>query len=326
MMIWKIKGRVKNFKGLGALRIVEEEMEQTEYHNPVLLKETVDGLDIKPDGIYVDVTFGGGGHSKEILKRLGENGKLFAFDQDPDALENDIKDERFTLINENFRFIKRFLRFYGVRKVDGILGDFGVSSHQFDVAERGFSTRFEGDLDMRMNQKKEVSAYHVINEYEEVDLRRVFLEYGELRNAPKLARVIVGARSGEKIKTSLMLKEVLKPLLPRHKENKILAQIYQAIRIEVNEEIEVLKEFLEQTEELLDEGGRISLISYHSLEDRLVKRFIRNGMFEGEPEKDLYGNVSVPFKKVGGLIIPSEEEIKENNRARSAKLRIAERI
>ena len=301
-------------------------MEQTEYHNPVLLKETVDGLDIKPDGIYVDVTFGGGGHSKEILKRLGENGKLFAFDQDPDALENDIKDERFTLINENFRFIKRFLRFYGVRKVDGVLGDFGVSSHQFDVAERGFSTRFEGDLDMRMNQKKEVSAYHVINEYEEADLRRVFLEYGELRNAPKLARVIVGARSSEKIKTSLMLKEVLKPLLPRHKENKILAQIYQAIRIEVNEEIEVLKEFLEQTEELLDEGGRISLISYHSLEDRLVKRFIRNGMFEGEPEKDLYGNVSVPFKKVGGLIIPSEEEIKENNRARSAKLRIAERI
>ncbi|SHI78150.1 16S rRNA (cytosine(1402)-N(4))-methyltransferase RsmH [Aquimarina spongiae] len=301
-------------------------MEQTEYHNPVLLKETVDGLDIKPEGIYVDVTFGGGGHSKEILKRLGENGKLFAFDQDPDALENDIKDERFTLINENFRFIKRFLRFYGVRKVDGILGDFGVSSHQFDVAERGFSTRFEGDLDMRMNQKKEVSAYHVINEYEEVDLRRVFLQYGELRNAPKLARVIVGARSSEKIKTSSMLKEVLKPLLPRHKENKILAQIYQAIRIEVNEEIEVLKEFLEQTAELLDEGGRISLISYHSLEDRLVKRFIRNGMFEGEPEKDLYGNVSVPFKKVGGLIIPSEEEIKENNRARSAKLRIAERI
>ena len=301
-------------------------MEQTEYHNPVLLKETVDGLDIKPDGVYVDVTFGGGGHSKEILKRLGENGKLFAFDQDPDALENDIKDERFTLINENFRFIKRFLRFYGVRKVDGILGDFGVSSHQFDVAERGFSTRFEGDLDMRMNQKKEVSAYHVINEYEETDLKRVFLEYGELRNAPKLARVIIGARSGEKIKTSLMLKEVLKPFLPRHKENKILAQIYQAIRIEVNEEIEVLKEFLEQTAELLDEGGRISLISYHSLEDRLVKRFIRNGMFEGEPEKDLYGNVSVPFKKVGGLIIPSEEEIKENNRARSAKLRIAERI
>jgi len=301
-------------------------MEQTEYHNPVLLKKTVDGLDIKPDGVYVDVTFGGGGHSKEILKRLGENGKLFAFDQDPDALENNIRDERFTLINENFRFIKRFLRFYGVRKVDGILGDFGVSSHQFDVAERGFSTRFEGDLDMRMNQKKEVSAYHVINEYEEVDLRRVFLEYGELRNAPKLARVIVGARSSEKIKTSVMLKEILKPLLPRHKENKILAQIYQAIRIEVNEEIEVLKEFLEQTAELLGKGGRISLISYHSLEDRLVKRFIRNGMFEGEPEKDLYGNVSVPFKKVGGLIIPSEEEIKENNRARSAKLRIAEKI
>ncbi|GAA4277163.1 16S rRNA (cytosine(1402)-N(4))-methyltransferase RsmH [Aquimarina mytili] len=297
-----------------------------EYHNPVLLKETVDGLAIKPDGIYVDVTFGGGGHSKEILKRLGPSGKLFAFDQDQDALENTIDDDRFTLINENFRFIKRFLRFYGVRKVDGILGDFGVSSHQFDVAERGFSTRFEADLDMRMNQSGATSAYNVINEYEESGLKTMFLEYGELRNAPKLARTIVGARKAGLIKTSAQLKEILKPFLPKHKEHKILAQIYQAIRIEVNQEIEVLKEFLMQTEELLDVGGRISLISYHSLEDRLVKRFIRNGMFEGEPEKDLFGNVSVPFKKVGGLIIPTEDEIKENNRARSAKLRIAERI
>ncbi|MBW1297846.1 16S rRNA (cytosine(1402)-N(4))-methyltransferase RsmH [Aquimarina litoralis] len=297
-----------------------------EYHNPVLLQETVDGLNVKPDGIYVDVTFGGGGHSREILKRLGSGGKLYAFDQDKDALSNAIDDNRFVLINENFRFIKRFLRFYGVRKVDGILGDFGVSSHQFDVAERGFSTRFEADLDMRMNQDGELSAYHVINEYDESDLRAMFLQYGELRNAPKLARAIVGARSSRTIKTSLELKEILKPFMVKHKEHKILAQIYQAIRIEVNQEIEVLKEFLLQTQELLDVRGRVSFISYHSLEDRLVKRFIRNGMFEGEPEKDLYGNVSVPFKKVGKLIVPSQEEIEINNRARSAKLRIAERI
>ncbi len=301
-------------------------MKQMEYHNPVLLKETVDGLAIKPDGVYVDVTFGGGGHSREILDRLGPNGKLFAFDQDQDALDNVIDDNRFILINENFRFIKRFLRFHNIKKVDGILGDFGVSSHQFDVAERGFSTRFEADLDMRMNQEKELSAYHVINEYEESDLRTMFLQYGELRNAPKLARAIVTDRKEGVIKTSVELKDILKPFLARHKEHKILAQIYQAIRIEVNQEIEALKEFLIQTEELLDVGGRVSLISYHSLEDRLVKRFVRSGMFEGEPEKDLYGNISVPFKKVGKLIVPSHEEIKINNRARSAKLRVAERI
>ncbi|GGX06367.1 16S rRNA (cytosine(1402)-N(4))-methyltransferase RsmH [Aquimarina muelleri] len=297
-----------------------------EYHNPVLLKETVDGLVIKPNGTYVDVTFGGGGHSKEILNRLGPEGKLFAFDQDLDALDNTIKDDRFILINENFRFIKRFLRFHGVRKVDGILGDFGVSSHQFDVADRGFSTRFDADLDMRMNQNGELSAYNVINDYEEADLKKMFLEYGELRNAPKLARTIIAARKEEPLKTSIALKEVLKPFLPKHKEHKILAQIYQAIRIEVNQEIGALKELLMQTTELLNPNGRVSFISYHSLEDRLVKRFIRNGMFEGEPEKDLYGNVYVPFKKVGGLIIPDNDEIKENNRARSAKLRIAERV
>ncbi len=301
-------------------------MEQTEYHNPVLLEETVNGLAIKENGIYVDVTFGGGGHSKEILKRLGPEGKLYAFDQDQDAMLNVIDDERFVLINENFRYIKRFLRFHGIRKVDGILGDFGVSSHQFDVAERGFSTRFEADLDMRMNQKGALSAYHVINEYDEQALRTMFLLYGELRNAPKLARAIVGARGEAPIKTSVQLKEVLAPFLPQHREHKVLAQIYQAIRIEVNQELEVLKEFLEQTSELLDVDGRISLISYHSLEDRLVKRFIRSGLFEGEPEKDFYGNVSVPFKKVGGLIVPTAEEIKTNNRARSAKLRIAQRL
>lgn len=297
-----------------------------DYHNPVLLQETVDGLDIKPDGIYVDVTFGGGGHAQEILSRLGDGGKLYGFDQDPDAQQNILDDPRFVLIAENFRYIKRFLRFHGVKKVDGILGDFGVSSHQFDVAERGFSTRFESDLDMRMNQKDALSAYNVVNEYDEEDLMRVFRQYGELSTAPKLARTIVQERKSERIKTSEQLKKVLAPFLPKHREHKILAQIYQAIRIEVNQEIEVLKEFLLQTEPLLDKGGRISLISYHSLEDRLVKRYIRNGLFEGEPEKDMYGNFEVPFKKVGKLIIPSREEIKINNRARSAKLRIAEKL
>ncbi len=298
-------------------------MKTMEYHNPVLLKETVDGLNIKPDGVYVDVTFGGGGHSKEILKRLGENGKLFAFDQDLDALENTIDDARFTLINENFRFIKRFLRFHGVKKVDGILADFGVSSHQFDVAERGFSTRFEADLDMRMNQEKALSAFHVVNEYEEEQLKDVFLQYGELRAAPAMARLIVEHRENEQIVTSEQLKMVLRKFLPPRHENKVLAQIYQAIRIEVNQEIEALKEFLSQTPEILNENGRLSFISYHSLEDRLVKRFIRNGLFEGEPERDMFGNFEVPLKKVGRLIVPSAEEIKLNNRARSAKLRIA---
>ncbi|WP_417444576.1 16S rRNA (cytosine(1402)-N(4))-methyltransferase RsmH [Joostella sp.] len=297
-----------------------------EYHNPVLLKETVDGLAIKEDGVYVDVTFGGGGHSKEILKRLGPNGKLYAFDQDEDAVDNSLGDPRFTLIEENFRFIKRFLKFYGVKEVDGILGDFGVSSHQFDVAERGFSTRFEADLDMRMSKKNHLSAYEVVNDYEENALKEVFGLYGELRNAGSLAKAIVEKRAEAPIKTSEELKSAIRKFLPQHKEHKILAQIYQAIRIEVNQEVEVLKEFLLQTPELLKEGGRISLISYHSLEDRLVKRFIRSGKFEGEPEKDFYGNINVPLKKVGGLIVPTSEEIKQNNRARSAKLRIAEKL
>lgn len=299
---------------------------EMEYHNPVLLHETVDGLNIKPDGVYVDVTFGGGGHSKEILKRLGPNGKLFAFDQDEDALRNVLEDNRFTLINENFRYIKRFLRFHGVKKVDGILGDFGVSSHQFDEADRGFSTRFDAALDMRMNQKDALSAYEVVNDYEEKELKRVFVDFGELKNGGAMANVIVHHRKDKPIKNTEQLKQVLSKFLPAHKSNKILAQIYQAIRIEVNQEIEVLKEFLEQTEELLDSGGRISLISYHSLEDRLVKRFIRNGMFEGEPERDFFGNFQVPFKSIGKLIVPTDEEIARNNRARSAKLRIAEKI
>ncbi len=301
-------------------------MELMEYHNPVLLKETVSGLNIKSDGVYVDVTFGGGGHSREILAQLGPEGKLIAFDQDKDALVNAIDDPRFLLINQNFRLMKKFLRFHGYKTVDGILGDFGVSSHQFDVAERGFSTRFEAELDMRMNRDSRFSAYTVVNKYEEVELRNVLSNYGELRTASGMARAIVEAREEEKIKTSEQLKKVLRRFLPAHRENKILAQIYQAIRIEVNQELEALKEFLLQTEAVLETGGRISLISYHSLEDRLVKRYIRNGMFEGEPEKDVFGNFEVPFKAVGKFIIPSKKEIKENNRARSAKLRIAEKI
>jgi 16S rRNA (cytosine1402-N4)-methyltransferase len=297
-----------------------------EYHNPVLLKETVEGLNIKQDGIYVDVTFGGGGHSSEILKRLGPKGRLFAFDQDKDALLNTIDDSRFTLINENFKFVKRFLRFYGIKEVDGILADFGVSSHQFDVAERGFSTRFDANLDMRMNQNSSLSAFNVVNDYDEEQLRQVFWQYGELRQAPAMAKEIVEERSKNKIKTSEELKAVLKRFLQHKKENKILAQIYQAIRIEVNQEIEALKDLLLQTPEILTVGGRLSFISYHSLEDRLVKRFIRNGMFEGEPERDVYGNYKVPLKRIGNLIVPSVQEIKLNNRARSAKLRIAEKI
>ena len=307
-------------------RLWDKMMMSMEYHNPVLLKETVDGLNIKDDGVYVDVTFGGGGHSKEILSRLGENGRLIAFDQDQDALLNTIDDSRFLLINENFRHLRRFLRFHGVKTVDGILADFGVSSHQFDVAERGFSTRFEANLDMRMNQQEAVSAHTIINGYDEQQLRQVFWQYGELRNAPALAKAIVLKREEEEITTSEQLKQVLKKQLPEYRENKILAQIYQAIRIEVNQEIEALKEFLLQTPDLLIKGGRLSVISYHSLEDRLVKRFIRSGMFEGEQEKDMFGNFSVPLKKIGKLIIPTQEEIELNNRARSAKLRIAEKL
>lgn len=294
-----------------------------DYHNPVLLKETVDGLNIDPNGVYVDVTFGGGGHSKEILSRLGANGKLFAFDQDEDAWENAIDDERFILIKENFRYIKRFLRFYGVKSVDGILADLGVSSHQFDVPERGFSTRFDADLDMRMSKKNDLNAHKIINEYDEANLKRVFLDYGELKNAAAIARVIIESREQSVIHTTDQLKVVLGRFLPEKVKNKVLAQMYQAIRIEVNQEMDVLKEFLEQSLEVLKPEGRLSVISYHSLEDRLVKRFMKNGMFEGEPERDFFGNFSVPFTTIGKLIIPSDEEIKINNRARSAKLRIA---
>ena len=299
---------------------------QMEYHNPVLLDESVGGLAIKKNGVYVDVTFGGGGHSRKILQHLGQEGKLFAFDQDKDALSNTVDDQRFTLINENFMFMKRFLRFHGITEVDGVLADFGVSSYQFDAPNRGFSIRFDAPLDMRMNQDDKVSAKTIINTYPEEELRRLFWEYGELRIAPALARTIVEARTERAIETTFELKNLLNKYLTKGKQNKILAQIYQAIRIEVNNELEVLKTFLMDSKEVLKQDGRLSVISYHSLEDRLVKRFIRNGMFEGEPERDMFGNFSVPFKKVGKLIVPTAKEIKDNNRARSAKLRIAQKL
>ena len=294
-----------------------------EYHNPVLLAQSIEGLAIKPSGVYVDVTFGGGGHSKEILKHLGPKGKLFAFDQDEDAQQNTIDDERFALIPQNFRFIKRYLRFHGIKKVDGVLADLGVSSHQFDEAERGFSTRFDANLDMRMNQSVGLSAFEVVNNYTETQLGDVLFQYGELRNAKAIARKIVAVREQQAIKTSFELKAVLSAFVPKAKEHKILAQIFQGIRIEVNQEIAALKEFLVQIPDLLNKEGRLSVISYHSLEDRLVKRFIRNGLFEGDPEKDVFGNMTVPLKKVGKMIVPSAQEIKKNNRARSAKLRVA---
>ena len=294
-----------------------------EYHNSVLLRDSIDALAIKEDGIYVDITFGGGGHSREILSRLGEKGKLVAFDQDPDAKRNKIQDDRFVLIEENFRYISRFLKFYGIKKVDGILADLGVSSHQFDEAERGFSTRFDGELDMRMNQSSKISAKKIINSYPEEMLANILFMYGELRNARAIAKTIVEARDQGAIETSFQLRKLLQKYVPKAKEHKILAQIFQAIRIEVNEELDVLKEFLIQTPELLTPEGRLSIISYHSLEDRLVKRFIRTGLFTGEPEKDFFGNIDVPLMKVGKLMIPDKQEIRNNNRARSAKLRVA---
>lgn len=295
------------------------------YHVPVLLKESLEGLTINPAGTYVDTTFGGGGHSRAILAALGSRGRLLAFDQDPQAQQNAIDDERFTLIPQNFRYIKRFLRFYGVKQVDGVLADFGVSSYQFDTAERGFSTRLEGALDMRMNPEAPLSAYEVVNTYEEEALSTLFFRYGELSQSRQIARTIVQQRSTKPIATTGELKQVVQRFLPKGKENKVLAQLYQAIRIEVNGELVALEELLLQLPEIVRPGGRIALISYHSLEDRLVKRFIRDGQFSGEPQKDFYGNLLTPFQKVGKAIVATQEEIAQNNRARSAVLRVAER-
>ncbi|WEK68752.1 MAG: 16S rRNA (cytosine(1402)-N(4))-methyltransferase RsmH [Candidatus Chryseobacterium colombiense] len=291
------------------------------YHNPVLLKQSVDDLVTNPDGIYVDCTFGGGGHSREILSRLSDKGKLFSFDQDLDALKNTIDDPRFTLINQNFRFLENSLLMYGISQIDGVLADLGVSSHQFDEAERGFSTRSNAPLDMRMNIMQGLDAKRVINDYDEEQLADIFYYYGELREARKLARDIVHHRKTKSIETTEDLKKLFS-YLPPHKVNKFYAQLFQAIRIEVNQELEVLKEMLVQAYNVLKPGGRLVVISYHSLEDRLVKRFLKNGMFEGEPERDIYGNYKKAFELVKSkAIIPDDKEIEENSRARSAKMR-----
>ena len=296
------------------------------YHTPVLLKESVNGLQIKPDGVYVDVTFGGGGHSREIIKNI-INGKLVAFDQDDDVMPNLIDDERFIFVNHNFRFLKNFLKYYKIEKIDGLLADLGVSSHHFDDPERGFSFRFEGELDMRMNQSAKVSAKNVVNDYQEEELAKIFWEYGELKNSRKLAKAIIEQRGNRKLETIKDFTELLMPYLPKHAENKFLAKVFQALRIEVNREMDFLKEMLLQTIDLMKPGGRLVVITYHSLEDRIVKNFIRDGQFEGEVEKDFFGNKKVPFKAVNRkVIVPNEMEIKDNNRARSAKLRIAERL
>lgn len=284
----------------------------------------MEGLEIKPNGTYVDVTFGGGGHSREIMKHLGEKGKLVAFDQDADAQQNMIADDRFIFVDQNFRYLKNFARLHGVIPVDGILADLGVSSYQFDQADRGFSIRFDAELDMRMNQAGDLTAKQVVNTYSEADLHRIFGIYGEIQNAKSLARTIVTARLNGSIDTIADLKNAIAGLIPRGKENKYLAQVFQALRIEVNQELEALKEFLTQSAEILKPGGRLVVMSYHSLEDRLVKNFIAKGKFSGELEKDIYGNDDRPLVAVSrGAITATEDEIKQNNRARSAKLRIA---
>lgn len=296
-----------------------------EYHIPVLLTESVDGLEIKGNGDYVDVTFGGGGHSREIFSRLN-SGRLFAFDQDEDAAANIIHNDRFFFIRHNFRYIRNFLRFYNVELVDGILADLGVSSHDFDVAERGFSFRFDGDLDMRMNRNAQQSAADIVNTFSEDQLRTIFREYGEIDNAGRLARQLVQARNMSPVKTIAQFKEAISPCVPKLQESKYLAKVFQALRIETNQEMDVLREFLEQSIQLLKPGGRLVVITYHSLEDRMVKNFIKSGDFSGKQEKDFYGNVDSPLIAVNRkVIVPDDKEIERNPRARSAKLRITEK-
>lgn len=296
------------------------------YHIPALLAETIDGLNIKPDGVYVDVTFGGGGHSKAILEKLGEKGKLIAFDQDEDALQNRIEDERFIFVRSNFRYLTNFLKYHNVEKVDGILADLGVSFHHFDESERGFSFRFDGALDMRMNTQSAKTAATILNTYSEEKLADVFYLYGELHNSRKIASAVVRTRNNGSIETTPEFVEILKPFFFREKEKKDMARVFQALRIEVNNEMRVLEELLKQTNEVLNISGRLVVLTYHSLEDRLVKNFIKSGNFEGKLEKDFYGNLISPFKAVNNkVIVASEEEVQRNPRSRSAKLRIAEK-
>ena len=295
------------------------------YHSPVLLNECIEGLNIKPTGIYVDVTFGGGGHSKEIMKHL-DGGKLFAFDQDADAYENNLRQDGFKLIDANFRYLRNFLRMEGVKKVDGILADLGVSSHQFDVAERGFSTRFEGELDMRMNPKSDLSAKEIVNDYSEENLANVLYKYGELKNSRRIAKEIVSARQVERINTTTELIVVVAKIVPEKYRNQFLARIFQAIRIEVNDEIVALEEMLLSAVDMLNPGGRLVVLSYHSLEDRLVKNLMKKGNLEGNAEKDFFGNPIKDLKEINRkVIVATADEIKQNSRARSAKLRIAEK-
>ena len=295
------------------------------YHSQVLLNECIEGLNIKPTGIYVDVTFGGGGHSKEIMKHL-DGGKLFAFDQDTDAYENNLQHDGFKLIDANFRYLRSFLRMEGVKKVDGILADLGVSSHQFDVAERGFSTRFEGELDMRMNPKSDLSAKEILNDYSEENLANVLYKYGELKNSRRIAKEIVSARQVKKINTTTELIVVVAKIVPEKYRNQFLARIFQAIRIEVNDEIVALEEMLLSAVDMLNPRGRLVVLSYHSLEDRLVKNLIKKGNLEGNAEKDFFGNPIKDLKEINRkVIVATADEIKQNSRARSAKLRIAEK-
>ena len=301
-------------------------MTKFSYHDPVLLQPSVTALITDPKGVYVDATFGGGGHSQEILNQLAPEGRLFAFDQDQDAQLNALKDDRFTLIGANFKDIKRYLKLYGVKQISGVLADFGVSSHQFDAEQRGFSIRFDGPLDMRMDQEADLDAAQVVNQYSIEALTAILKGYGEVKGAYRTTEQIVAAREEQPIVTTQALIEVLKPLIPERFLNKVLAQVFQAIRIEVNQELEVIKSFLVQSTELLVEEGRLVCIAYHSLEDRLVKRYIREGVFEGQAPQDFFGNRDCPLKKVGGLIVPDPEEIKRNSRARSAKLRIAQKL
>ena len=296
------------------------------YHNPVLLNESISGLNINPSGIYVDVTYGGGGHSQEILKNLDSNGKLIAFDQDQDAIENRSNDSRLNLVKSNFRYLNNFLNYFQIKEIDGLLADFGISSHQIDNKSRGFSIRFDSELDMRMNTTQKIDAKIIINNYDKDQLEYIFKNFGELKNYKKVTKKIISERTKKSIDTTGNLKKVLSPLVKAKDQNKFLAQVFQSIRIEVNDELEVIRTLLSDSSKFLKKGGRLVCISYHSLEDRIVKKFIQNGGYNDELLSDIYGNKNIIFKKVGKIITPSNEEIKLNNRSRSAKLRIAEKI